>query len=90
MYSTSGAMHDSGRGTEERTGSGTTLPASRDRPGNITLPHLLHLVAAFFGIDMDGLNSVTELHREAEAFLGDAGPAMMRNDDRWLDQACRV
>jgi len=46
------------------------------------LPHLLHFVAAFLGVDVDGLNLITDLQGESQAFLGDARPAVERDNDQ--------
>ena len=41
----------------------------------------LDFVAAFFGVDVDGLDLVADLHGEAQTLFGDAGPAVDGDDD---------
>ena len=52
----------------------------------ITLPHCIHLVTAVFGVHMDRFDMVAYLHGEAEALLGDAGPAVEWDNDQRLGE----
>ena len=61
-----------------------------DGGGYVALPHGLDVVAAVFGVDVDGLDLVGELHGEAQTFLGDAGPAVHGDDDERVHEVVDV
>src|ERR1700733_13097293 len=77
-------QYDEAIGCRQKNQSGTGLPRVMQRRYDILLPHPLHLIAALLGVDVDRLNVIADLQGEAEAFFGDAGPAVKGNDDEGL------